>query len=277
VSHPIVERLRHPDPAERRAACLAARSDPAAALLADALGHALGDPVKGVARAASDALVEIGRRERHVDAVLRDALRSDSPRRRFTAAYTSVRLHPPTPGLLPALLEALGSTDGDVRWAAARMLVDLGRLHGEVLGVVVGLLRGGEDAVVRRMAAFCLRELAPDRPESASVLVAATRDPDLHVRRAALSALAGLLDPPPEVWDRLLEALVKDEDSAAKRIAAVALGELGAGSPALLPADACDRLRALATEAPGADLRRAAERALARLEGRIPRAQKEER
>jgi HEAT repeat protein len=277
VSHTIVERLRHADPEERRAACLAARDDPAAAVLADALGHALGDPVKAVARAASDALVEIGRRERHVDSVLRDALRSDSPRRRFTAAYTSVRLHPPTPGLLPALLEALGSADGDVRWAAARILVDLGRLHGEVLGVLVGLLRGGEDPVVRRMAAFCLRELAPDRPESASVLLAATRDPDLHVRRAALSALAGLLDPPPEVCERLLEALMKDEDPAAKRIAAVALGELGAGSPTYLPAGASERLRALAAEAPEPDLRRAAERALARLERRIPHAPQEEK
>jgi len=143
--------------------------------------------------------------------------------------------------------------------------------------VLVGMLRGGEDPVVRRMAAFCLRELAPDRPESASVLVAATHDPDLHVRRAALSALAGLLDPPPEVCERLLEALMKDEDPAAKRIAAVALGELGAGSPTCLPAGASDRLRALAAEAPEPDLRRAAERALVRLERRIPHPPQEEK
>jgi HEAT repeat protein len=276
MSHPLVQRMQHADPEERRAACLAARDDPAASLLAEALGHALGDPVKAVARAASDALVEIGRRDRHVDTVLRDALRSESPRRRFTAAYTSVRLQPPTPSLLPALLEALGSTDGDVRWAAAKILVDLGRLHGEVLGVLVGLLRAGDDAVVRRMAAFCLRELAPDRPEAAGVLVLATQDPDLHVRRAGLSALAGLMDPPPEVWDRLLEVLSKDEDPAARRIAAVALGELGAANSRALPTPARDRLRALAVEACEPDLRRAAQRALARLEDRAPNAPKEE-
>ncbi|HBZ69549.1 MAG TPA: hypothetical protein DEP35_07405 [Deltaproteobacteria bacterium] len=277
MSHPLVERLRNADPEERRAACLAARTDPAAALLADALGKALGDSVKAVARAASDALVEIGRRDRHVDGVLREALRSDCPRRRFTAAYTSVRLHPATPSLLPALIEALGSADGDVRWAAAKILVDLGRLYGEVLGVLIGLVRSGEDAVVRRMAAFCLRELAPDRPESARVLVAATRDPDLHVRRAALSALAGLLDPPPEVGERLLEVLATDEDPAAKRIAAVALGELGAERGSALPHGVFDRLRALAAEAAEPDLRGAAQRALARLEGRKPRAAEEEK
>ena len=122
---------------------------------------------------------------------------------------------------------------------------------------------------------FCLRELAPDRPESASVLLAATHDPDLHVRRAALSALAGLLDPPPEVLERLLEALNGDKDPAARRIAAVALGELGAGSPSCVSADARSRLSALAAGAPEADLRRAAERALTRLEGSLPQAIKE--
>jgi HEAT repeat protein len=127
------------------------------------------------------------------------------------------------------------------------------------------------------MAAFCLRELAPDRPEAASVLVAATHDPDLHVRRAALSALAGLLDPPAQVWERLLEVLNKEEDPAAKRIAAVALGELGAGDLRSIPDRAREGLRALAGEASETDLRRAAERALARLEGRASRGSQEER
>jgi len=264
-SHPIVERLRHPDPAERRAACLAAPEDPAAALLLEPLGEALGDSAKSVSRAASDALAAIGRRERHVEQVLRTALRSDSPRRRFAAAFTSVRLGPPTPSLLPALLDSLASRDGDVRWSAARMLVDLGRLHGEVLGVLVGLLRAGDDAVVRRMAAFALRELAPDRPEAARVLVEATRDDTVHVRRAAYSALASLLDPPAEVGARLLEALEHEPDLACRRIAAVALGELGVSSPASLPPAFRERLRALAAGATDTDLRRAAERSLARL------------
>jgi len=267
VTHPIAERLRHPDPAERRAACIAAPEDPSAALLLELLGEALGDPAKSVSRAASDALASIGRRERHVEQVLRTALRSDSPRRRFAAAYTSVRLGPPTPSLMPALIDSLASPDGDVRWSAARMLVDLGRLHGEVLGVLVGLVRAGDDAVVRRMASFALRELAPDRPEAARVLVEGTRDEAVHVRRAAFSALASLLDPPPEVGERLLEAIAGEPDLACRRIAAVALGELGLSSPASLPNHFRERLVALAADAADTDLRRAAERALARLDG----------
>lgn len=267
MGHPILERLRHPEPAERRAACAEATSDPAAALLIEALGEALGDSAKSVSKAASDALAAIGQRERQVELVLRTALRSDSRRRRFAAAYTSVRLGPPTPSLLPALVDSLASPDGDERWSAARMLVDLGRLHGEVLGVLVGLVRAGDDPVVRRMASFALRELAPDRPEAARVLAEATRDGAVHVRRAAYSALASLLDPPPEIGARLLEALEREPDLACRRIAAVALGELGVSSPGSLPAGFDARLLALAREAADGDLRRAAERALARLAG----------
>ena len=79
------------------------------------------------------------------------------------------------------MVEALHNTDGDVRWAAARVIVETGRSHAEVLPLLVGLVRGGESPVLRRMATFALRELAPDRPEAAQVLLEASRDADLHV------------------------------------------------------------------------------------------------
>jgi HEAT repeat protein len=263
VSHPLLVRLAGADPAERRAACLAAPADPAAALLVEALGLALGDPDRSVSRAASDALAAIGRRERAVQDVLRDALRSDSPARRFAAAYTSVRLAPPHPGLLPPLVEALASEDGDVRWSAAKILVDLGRLHGDVLGVLLGLARGADAPAARRMAAFCLRELAPDHPETARVLLGATHDPDAAVRRASFTALAALLDPPDAVRARLREALGADADLAVRRIAATALGALAAQGAAGLDPDSEAALVA-ATASTDAVLRRAAERALGR-------------
>lgn len=262
MSRSLADRLRDPDPGERRAACLEAPEDPAVALFLESLAGALGDPVKAVSRAAADALVRIGRREGAVHDVLREALRSDSPGRRFAALYASVRLAPPQPGLLPAAVEALGSADGDVRWAAAKILVDMGRLHGEVLGVLVGLVRGGPSPTARRMAAFALRELAPDRPEAARVLLEATHEGDVSVRRAAFTALAALIDPPPEALARLRDALGSEPDAAARRIAAVALGELGRQHAGGLDAASRDALRAAAA-AGDAGLRRAAERALA--------------
>jgi HEAT repeat protein len=267
VSHPILARLAHADPETRRAACAEAAEDPAGTLLAPALGRALGDPSKAVARAASDALAAIARRAGGVDDVLRAALHGDSRDARWGAAFTLARLEPPGPRLLPALVEALGSPDGDVRWAASRILVDVGRLHGEVLPLLVGLVSRGEQPAVRRMAAYALRALAPDRPEAARVLVEASRDADLPLRRAALTALAALHAPPPEVAARLLEVLESDPDAASRRLAALALGEIGASDPASLPAAAPAALREAQRAASDVDLRRAAERSLRKLEG----------
>ena len=93
-------------------------------------------------------------------------------------------------------MAALDSEDGDVRWSATRILVEMGRGHGEVLPVLLSLARDGSPRA-RRMALAGLRELAPGEPEVARALLAATRDADLRVRRAAVTALAGLIEPPP--------------------------------------------------------------------------------
>ncbi|MDX1650483.1 MAG: HEAT repeat domain-containing protein [Myxococcota bacterium] len=265
MSHPLVVRLRSADPGERRAACLAAAEDPAGTLLAEALAERLGDPVKAVVRAASDALVAIGRRAGGVDEAIRVALHSEEPTRRWGAAFTFARLEPPGPRVLPALVEALGSPDGDVRWAAARLLVEAGRIHPEVLPLLLGLVRGGEHALVRRMATFALRELAPDRPEAAEVLLDATDDPDLHVRRAAYTAMASLMGPPPQVAEHLLRTLASDPDAATRRLAALALGEIGASEPDAVPDHTEGALREAGSRSEDPDLRRAIDRALARL------------
>ena len=267
MTHPIALLLASSDPNERRAACAAAVDDPSAVLLSDALAALLGDPVKAVVRAASDALVAIGRRSGGVDVALRRALASAEPAQRFGAAFTAARLDPPGPRLLPPLVEALASSDGDVRWAATRLLVEAGRAHGEVLPLLVGLARAGENAVVRRMATFALRELAPDRPEAAEVLLLAAGDSDLHVRRAATTAMASLQEPPIRVAEHLLAALRSDPDAATRRLAALALGEIGAAFPAALPADAPAQLAAARQRDEDPDLHRAVERALERLRG----------
>ena len=273
MSHPIVDALGSSDPEERRDACRRAAGDPSAVLLIDALVEALADPVKAVSREACDALTDIGRSspDAHVlKRALKRALYGDDPRQRWSAAFTSARLAPPTPGLLPALVEAMGSPDGDVRWSAARLLVELGRTHPEVLGVVLRLVAAGDTPEVRRMSAFALRELAPDHPGAASALLEATYDDDVQVRRAAYTALAALIDPPPEVLEKLSHAIGHDSDPASCRIAAVALGELGAVGQDSLPPSALASLERARDGGDDADLSRAAQRALARLSARHP-------
>jgi len=260
VSHALLARLRSADVAERVAACRAVASDPAGALLVETLIVALGDPDKRVARAAGEALVLLARAGSGdgVVPLLRAALRGDGARARIHAAMTLARLEVPEPSLLPALTLALASPEGDVRWAAARVLVDMGRLHGEIVRVLLGLVRGGEAPAVRRMATFCLRELAPDQPAAAQALLEASRDVDTHVRRAAVTAMAGLLDLPEAVTARLALAL-DDPDAVAAGLAALALGELRCVT-------ALPRLRALAQSARSPELQQAAKAAALRME-----------
>ena len=261
----LLERLASADSAERRRACLAAAEGPSAVLLADALAEALGDPEKAVARAASDALVEIATRLGGVETAIRKALRSELPRRRWGAALTAARIEPPGPRLLPPLVEALGSADGDLRWAAARLIVEIGRLHGEVLPLLLAMVRSGERASQRRMAIFALRELAPDSIEAADALMDATRDTDLQVRRASFTAMAALTALAPGIAARLLEAVHQDDDAASRRLAALSLGELGRANPEAISPAALRRLRDIEEQCQDPDLQRAIQRTLARM------------
>jgi HEAT repeat protein len=262
MSHPLVEQLRSPDPALRRDACRAAAADPAAVLLVEVLVPVLGDPVRAVWCAASDALVAIARRDPGVWPSLRSALASPDARTRRIAALAGARIAPRELRLLPPLVEALGCDDGTARWSAARALVELGQTQGEVHPLVLHLAQTDPNPVARRMAAFCLRDLAPDDPRTAAALLAASRDGDLRVHRAALSALAALLAPPPEVEARLREVLEQDPDRASRRIAAAVLHSLETSHPGFIGEPTRAALERARDGSPDPDLRRAAKRAL---------------
>ena len=264
MSHPLVAALRSAAAEERIAACAAAVQDPSAVLLVDALCATLADPAREVAREASRALSEIGARHGGVTAALSAALRGPDPRARLLAALAIARLGPPPLKLLPALVDALALPDGDLRFAAARLLVDLGRMEPEVLGMLCALVAGVERPDVRRMAVFALRELAPDRDETARALVAASHADDAALRRAALTSLAALRDPGDAVFARLCEALAADADPAARSLAASALCELACAHPERVGEDVRGALAAAAGAGP-LPARKAASRALERL------------
>ncbi len=266
MSHPLVERLQSPKPDERASACREAAEDPSAILLIDALGEALGDPVKAVALAASDSLARLARETDEVKKTVHRALRSDDASRRWHATLTSARIEPPTPRLLPAIVEALASREGDVRWKAARLLVDMGRVNPEVLPLVVGLVTDGESADVRRMATHCVGKLGPERSESTRALLAGSRDPDRSVRHAALTALAGLTDPSREAFDRLTEAVADPSDATSRKIAAHSLRALAREHADALPRASIAALRQIAKTDPDPDLRSMAGCTLERLE-----------
>lgn len=228
VSHDVLEELRSPDTRVRVRACRRAASDPAGALLAEGLVEALGDPERAVVRAASVALVELERHGARLAPLLQRALQGGA---RLDAALVLARLGPPDLGLLPPLVEGLASPARDVRWAAARAVVGMGRAHAEVLPVLLGLLATDERVGVRRMAALALGELAAGQEESVSALLEATRDPDARVRGAAVGALGGLREAPSRVAARLAEVVADDVDVAVRRLACAALAQVGDALP----------------------------------------------
>jgi hypothetical protein len=106
------------------------------------------------------------------------------------------------------------------------------------------------------MATFCLRELHLTNAAAQARQRRATPTRSC----AALTAMAGLLDPPAAVIARLGEAL-DDADPVAAGLAALALGEVR-------DVGALPRLRALAESARTPALQQAAKTAVARLETR---------
>lgn len=265
MSHPLLAQLASLDPAERANACRSAAQNPAAVLLLDGLELALGDRDPVVARTASDALVTIGSRAAEVDPLLRRAIRSDRPNARWAAAFARARLGPPTTGLLPPLVEAFGSESGDVRWRAARLMVEFDALLPEVRPLLAGLAAVDTRASVRQMAVHCLRELATNAPEAAGALTAATQDDDARVRRAALAGLAALGQPAPAVGRHLLAAASEDPDPACRRIAVHALREVARRQPGSVPAGTGEVLAACSADSPDEIFRGAVARTLRRL------------
>lgn len=116
--------LRSPDRSQRVAALLRLSAGEQTDLdtdTAEALIENLASESKTVARHASGAIAVIGRSNSAVVARLLDLLDAPDAATRWTAAYALGLID----GALdlragPALMEALGSHDGDVRWAALR-------------------------------------------------------------------------------------------------------------------------------------------------------------
>src|SRR5207247_4157532 len=102
---------------------------------------------------------------------------------------TLFRSDPPA-APLPALLETLGADDGDVRWAAAGILVRL-RDRAALVGSLRALL-ASRNATQRKMALYCLRDLETRAPEVEQAVLHALGDADRDVRLAAIATLARL-------------------------------------------------------------------------------------
>lgn len=249
------QRLRSADTAERLGAMadVIEPGDCADADVLEALAACLGDARKIIQRRAAETFAALATQGTSVRDVLLRTLESDVARLRWGAAYALSLLGDAPPVALPTLMEALGSDDGDVRWAAANIL---GRLRGDTAPVdALRRLLGTGNPAQRKMAAYCLRDLNARFPDVERALFAALHDPDPYVRLAVISAIGRLAIDQATAAQGLID-LLADPDASVQRVAAAVLGLLGDRS------DAVHAALKRASQSADASLARAADRSL---------------
>jgi HEAT repeat protein len=263
-SEAVLERLRSPDTLVRSGvlADLAAATGALSAAIALALVDGLASGPKALQRQAADLL---GRTEASARPVvlerLRAGCRSEDAGMRWGAAFALGRIGVLEVGMIGPLLEALESHDGDRRWAAAELVVACGRMHRTaVVDALLGASTRSDSAVLRKMALYALRDLAPEEGSVRDAFVRGLGDGDAGVRMAALSGVCRVEPPPDGVCTVVLAMVSGDPEPGVRRAATSALGYVGRGDAAASSAlDAAAR-----SDDPG--LRRAALTARRRLE-----------
>jgi HEAT repeat protein len=250
---------------ERMAALVSIIEHPGQRLAAeaiDAITGCLGADSKPVRRRAADALAALARCDPAIVTAIRPYLQSANRRIRFGAAYAlgAVGDDALTLDAAAALCEALGNSDGDLRWAAAELIVRLGRAHPkEIREELLALVRSA-NPVARKMALYCLRDLGVQGIKVLDAVAAAIRDGDAHVRLAALALLSASFASHDAAASLILERLDSDRDVGVRRAAAVALGTLPPGTAAAIEA-----LRRAGSQTLDESLKRAARTSLERL------------
>lgn len=227
-----------------------------------ALARCLGAESKAVRRHAAEAAAIAAPHSPAIAPAVRALLASASSRARFGAAYALGLIGGDAFDLrvADALYEALGDSDGDVRWAAHDLIMRLGGIYpAEVRSGLLALAhRGAPDA--RKMALYCLRDLAPDGEEVLAAATLASAADDTHVRLASLAILARLPAYRPQASAIAAQILESDPNPGVRRAAAAALGLISHASPPVLEA-----LERAASREVDSGLSRAARTALKRI------------
>ena len=226
----------------------------------------LGDAHKTVQRRAIDELVALAAAGNPLVAEkLRGSIAKADRRVRWAAAYALGQIGAGAFAMdsADALCEAMSDDDGDIRWAATNLMVQLGRDNLSEIGSRLIELAATGDHNARKMALYCIRDLELSGPELLAVLALAAHDSDVHVRLAALSVLSRIRDASGQAVRIMLECLKSDPDAGVRRAAASALGNIRSGA-----ADAIAALTSAATDLADESLARAARGALDRLEKR---------
>jgi HEAT repeat protein len=221
----------------------------------------LDHPDKPTIRAAVDALISLATGSPAFQQVLHQRLTQSGHRNYWPVAYVIGHLPYPSAVAIQKLIEALDHREPDIRWAIALLLVRIAKTDGNLINLLVDLCGTGT-ANQRRMALYCIRDLALSDAVSLSALLKALRDNDPTVRVSAAICLKLRPDLDDAGKATLLEVYLKDRELKVRNTAAIALASLGSPAPEFLLA-----LRK-ASESENDQVRKAALAALELLEKR---------
>lgn len=233
-------------------------TDRLAALIAD-LDH----PDKPTVRAAVDQLIELARESVKVRTALDLRLDESGHRSYWPVAYILGHLPQPSGAAIQKLLDTLDHREPDLRWACSLLLAKIAQRETAVIELLIELCRSGT-ANQKRMAIYCLRDLALNDPASLQAIIESLTDSDATVRVAAVTSLKNRADDTDRVRAALLQSYLMDADIKVRNAAAVTLANIGSPSEEFLLA-----LRQ-ATQSDDRQARKAAAIALELLERRRP-------
>ncbi len=196
----------------------------------------LGHRTKKIQRGAAIVLVRFASQQPGIIAALTHKLTHPDARLRWTAAFTLSQLELPSPAPLPVLIENLGQQESDLRWAAATALLQLARHYSQ--DVVTGMIQlvNTGNAVQRRMALYCLRDLKQTDQAAQDAYLASLHDQDPMVRLGGLSCLGKLQLTSETIRQAIIQLLEQDPDMGVRRAAAVTCGQMGETSQEIVEA-----------------------------------------
>ncbi len=258
--------LNDTDPEVRQAAILEVAENPQITLpeaSLDALISCLGASRKVIQRRAAEAIAATALHDARVVEKSRAMLSHHDPRAQWGAAYALglVSLDDALDSrAMPVLLNTLASNDGDVRWAAAELIVRLGRKNPEAVSKQLIELAENGNLNARKMALYCLRDVGGPPDQLLAVAESCCGDHHTLLKMAALSLITRIHDVGDRAATLAIRLLQGDPDGGVRRCAAVALGHLGNRSPFVT-----DALRRAANAEGDIYMKRAAQGALTRL------------
>ncbi len=203
-------------------------TDRLAALIAD-LDH----PDKPTIRGAVDQLMGLARESAQVRTTLDHRLDEPGHRNYWPVAYVLGHLPQPSGRAIRNLLDTLDHREPDIRWACSLLLTKIAQREAEVIELLIELCQNGT-VNQKRMALYCLRDLALNDPTSLQAMLNSLLDSDTTVRVAAVTSLKNRTEDTDRARAALLQSFLMDADIKVRNAAAVTLAHIGSPSEEFL-------------------------------------------